>query len=202
MSTESPHAPWSALLLAGGRSSRMGEDKALLPLNGAPLWLIQARKLAVLRPGRLFISCREEQNLQQACPADLLPEWVFDPPGQGGGPLLPVLQTLKVADTALLVLAVDLPEMTSAFLEEAVSQRGDAALFFRSRHSVEPLAGIYTPAMIPLMERAVAEGRYSLRRIIEEAEDEALALVPALAPADEGLFMNANTPGEWRTVTG
>lgn len=192
-------APFSALLLAGGQSSRMGQDKAQLAWAGQSLWQVQARKLQALQPACLFIACRQEQGLHESAPPDLQAEWLFDPPGQGSGPLLPILNALTEAAKPLLVLAVDMPDMTPAFLAEILAQSPEgSALFFRTSHGIEPLAGLYTPAMIPLFEAAVAASRFSLRRLIEDVVEQGLALVLPLSPADEGLFNNANTPGEWR----
>jgi len=48
----------TALLLAGGRSSRMGFDKATLNIGGEPLWQRQLRVLCELSPATLWISAR------------------------------------------------------------------------------------------------------------------------------------------------
>lgn len=193
--------PFSVLLLAGGMSSRMRQDKALLSWCGVPLWQFQARKLKALRPAHLFIACRQEQMLHQNTPPDLTEtEWLFDPPAQGNGPLLPILNALRLCKTPLLVLAVDMPEMTVAFLREALEQLPETALFFRTAEGTEPLAGIYTPALIPMLEKAAEEARFSLRRVIDEAAGLGLAIVPPLSPPDAALFANVNTPGEWRQV--
>ncbi|MES2738519.1 MAG: molybdenum cofactor guanylyltransferase [Verrucomicrobiota bacterium] len=199
MSQTPPALPFAALLLAGGQSSRMGQDKAQLAWAGQPLWQVQARKLQALQPSPLFIACRLEQGLHESAPPDMQAEWLFDPPGQGSGPMLPILQALQQAARPLLVLAVDMPDMTPAFLAEALAQPlAGTALFFRTAHGIEPLAGLYTPALLPLLEAAAAASRFSLRRLIEDAVDQGLAIVLLLSPADESLFHNANTPGEWR----
>lgn len=182
-------------------SSRMGQDKAQLPWRGMPLWQVQARKLKSLRPVRLFIACRQEQSLHETVPPDLADaEWLFDTPEQGNGPLLPILNALRHAAAPLLVLAVDMPEMTAAFLRETLDQQPEMALFFRTEDGIEPLAGIYTPSLIPLMEKAVEESRFSLRRLIDRAAGQGLAMVLPLSSGDAALFANANTPGEWRKV--
>ncbi|MDZ4289024.1 MAG: NTP transferase domain-containing protein, partial [Prosthecobacter sp.] len=72
-----PSPPFSTLLLAGGRSRRMGQDKALLEWQGRPLWEVQLAKLQALKSERLLIACREEQGLQKNEPTI---EWLFDPP--------------------------------------------------------------------------------------------------------------------------
>ena len=48
----------SAVLLAGGESRRMGEDKAALLFHGTPLWQIQLNCLRKLQPAELLLSAR------------------------------------------------------------------------------------------------------------------------------------------------
>ena len=54
--------PFAAALLAGGRSLRMGRDKARLPWGGEPLWRHQWRTLAALEPSSLLLSCRTVED--------------------------------------------------------------------------------------------------------------------------------------------
>ena len=101
---------FAAALLAGGKSSRMGADKALLDWRGVPLWRVQLGKLIELNPDRLLLSCREEQRLK-----NVFAEFVFDPP-DNPGPLGAIARCLEIAQRPLLVLAVDMPAMTPSFL--------------------------------------------------------------------------------------
>src|SRR2546430_17648513 len=50
----------SAVLLAGGESRRMGQDKATFIFGGKPLWQIQLNLLRELRPRELFLSARTD----------------------------------------------------------------------------------------------------------------------------------------------
>lgn len=193
-----PHSSFSALLLAGGRSVRMGQDKALLDCEGQPLWLIQARKLQALQPAHLFIACREEQGLHLACPPDLPIAWLFDPPGSDVGPMGPVIEALEKTQSPLLVLAVDMPHMTACFLEDAVTFSSEKGLFFSVADGIEPLAGLYTPAMLPLLRSTFKEGQYSLRKVLRQAQDQRLAEILPASEMDVRLFANANTPEDWR----
>jgi len=53
----------TAALMLGGRSTRMGRDKAQLEIGGKPLWWIQWQKLRVLQPARLVMSGRTGQDV-------------------------------------------------------------------------------------------------------------------------------------------
>src|SRR5687767_14914896 len=100
----------SALLLAGGRSSRMGTDKALLAVSGQLLWQRQVDILRKTRPSTIYISARSADPF-----ADSLCTVVLD--GEPDlGPLSGVAAGLQAcASEYLLVLAVDLPRINSIF---------------------------------------------------------------------------------------
>src|SRR5436190_20139911 len=98
----------TAALLVGGESRRMGADKALLGIDGAPLWAWQLQKLRSLSPKKILVSARTRPSW---CPADI--EVVLDRP-PSCGPLSGLSAMLETVQTShLLVLAIDLPQMTS-----------------------------------------------------------------------------------------
>src|SRR2546428_9892635 len=95
---------FSAVLLAGGQSTRMGRDKAGIVLDGIPLWQRQFEILRELRPHEIFISGpprKEWSGLEVV--ADETPD---------AGPLAGLVASLRrCRSPLLLVLAVDLPRM-------------------------------------------------------------------------------------------
>src|SRR6185436_16930649 len=101
----------SAALLAGGRSRRMGTDKAFLPWQGRPLWEHQVEKLRALHPSRLLLSCRPEQSFPD------LPDLtrVHDEL-ENSGPLAGIAACLQACRAShLVILGVDLPLMPVEF---------------------------------------------------------------------------------------
>jgi len=173
---------FAAVLLCGGRSTRMGRDKAFIEWHGRPLWQEQLEKLRQLRPQRLLISCRAEQPIV----SDV--ERVFDPPGADAGPLGAITRCLERVQMPLLVLAVDMPWMTADFLRDQILPGG----FFRGPHGFEALCALYEPAMLPTMQKALSEGRLALQHVLESCRP----CVHRLGEEHAGLFRNANTPEE------
>src|SRR4029077_13783233 len=53
---------FSAVLLAGGESRRMGTDKATFLFRGKPLWQVQLETLRKLRPAEIFLSARTDPS--------------------------------------------------------------------------------------------------------------------------------------------
>src|SRR5262245_39904348 len=100
---------FSAVLLSAGHSTRMGRDKALLELDGVPLWERQRALLAAVGAAEIFLSARPEQV------------WVRDARGftavvhdtlPNCGPIAGITAALERASHPhLAVLAIDLPRM-------------------------------------------------------------------------------------------
>ena len=110
--------PFTAALITGGRSSRMGADKAFLDWHGRPLWEVQLAKLRAAGAAEILVCGRREQ----AFAGDgfrLIPDRKEDL-----GPLSGLANALRAAthDT-VLVLAVDMPFITVELLRELIEQR-------------------------------------------------------------------------------
>lgn len=199
-------APFAALLLAGGRSRRMGQDKAQLLWRNRPLWILQFEKLQALNPTRLLVACRKEQGLQdsrnnpnEVTTHSLDCEWLFDPPYDELGPLGAIERALRTVQMPLLTLAVDMLGMPSAFMQTRLlpQTKAQQGYFFETRHGFEPMTGLYVPAMLPVIQEAVSQGRLGLQSVLTNCVRKGLAHSERLSTSDLPLFANANTPEEW-----
>ena len=188
--------PFATVLLAGGRSTRMKQDKALLHWHGQDLWQAQLHKLQSLGAARVLLSCRREQPLFVS-PSEGV-EVMHDPEGVDEGPLGAITRCLEQVQMPLLVLAVDMPWMTAAFLREYLVPHAEPVRgqFFRGPHGDETLAGLYVPAMLPLMQEALRAKHLALQPIIEAAVHAELAATHVLGEAEMPFFRNANTPAD------
>jgi molybdopterin-guanine dinucleotide biosynthesis protein A len=184
---------FSAVLLAGGQSTRMGRDKAMLPMPGSNtlIWQHQLRTLEELRPEEIFWSGPGRPGLPGH--VRIVSDRVINAgPLAGIGACLDLLQ-----GDLLLALAVDLPRMTTAYLESllarcsplqgAVAQHGD---FF------EPLAAIYPKKLHALAAKHLGQGRYALQDFIREAAQLDALQVFSLDESDLPLFKNLNSPAD------
>jgi molybdopterin-guanine dinucleotide biosynthesis protein A len=190
------NTPFAAVLLAGGRSTRMKQDKALLHWHGQDLWQAQLHKLQSIGAARVLLSCRCEQSLFVSPSEEV--EVVHDPKGTDDGPLGAITRCLEQVQMPLLVLAVDMPWMTAVFLRDQLHKHEspDKGWFFRGPHGDETLAGLYVPAMLPLMQEALRAKHLALQPIIETAVHSELAITHALGEEQMPFFHNANTPAD------
>lgn len=188
-----PPPPFTAVLLAGGKSTRMGRDKAGVLIHGQPLWQRQLATLRALLPHELFISGKPDGPYASAgveILADNFP---------GLGPLAGVEAALRRARHPLvLVLAVDLPAMTADFLSilvrhAAASATGCVPVDDRG---FQPLAAVYPRTCLPLAESCLRETDRSMQRFVRLAVEGGLVGVRELRIGERPLFKNINQPGD------
>lgn len=184
-------APLHGLVLAGGRSSRMGRDKAALEYAGRSQL---ERAFALLDPlvSRCFVSVRADQQHDPL--RARFPQIVDAAPGVEG-PAAGILSALRAhPQSAWLVLACDLPFLDAGTLQHLIARRDPTrtATAFRSSHDglPEPLCAIYEPAARSALEAFVASGRICPRKFLIQSD--ALLLDQ---PRAESLD-NVNTPTE------
>lgn len=182
----------TALLLAGGESRRMGSNKATLLFKGEPLWARQFRTLRELQPEALWLSARVP-------PAWLPPEIELvpdEPPSRG--PLSGIAAALRRLPTShLLVLAVDLPQMTAEHLRQlcALAQPGCGVIPVRG-DLFEPLCALYPVEAAAAAQTALAGDDVSLQHFAKVLLGREQLQIHALPAADEPLYWNVNTPAD------
>lgn len=183
----------TAFILAGGKSSRMGQDKAFLELAGKTL-LARSLVLAhtVTPQVQIVGDLQKFSSFGQVVP-DIYPE---------RGPLGGIHAALSATATTLnLIVAVDLPYLTPQFLRylihEACASQAMVTLP-RAAGGFQPLCAIYQKSFVELAEKSLQAGRNKIDplfvnvplRTLEEHE----LLFHGFGPA---MFGNVNTPEEW-----
>ncbi|MEM7014126.1 MAG: molybdenum cofactor guanylyltransferase [Verrucomicrobiota bacterium] len=190
--------PIAAALIMGGKSRRMGDgiDKAQLTIDetGEPLWRIQLGKLAALEPAELFISKRHDQAGFEFPGAEFVPDAKPE-----AGPLAGIAACLKRATQPLLLcLAVDMPRVTSAFLDQQLLARADAerGLVPRIDGRWEPFAAVYPSRLADLAFRCLETDDLSLQSFIRKAELQTWDV----EPREQSWFVNINTPEDLAVI--
>ncbi len=188
--------PVSAGILAGGASSRMGENKALLDFRGRPL--VQ-HQLDLLRPLFQEVLIGANQPLPFAgfgarIVPDLLPARCS---------LVGVHALIAAASTPyVFAVACDLPFLNPDLIRYLVDQREqtDVVLPYSDR-GPEPLHAVYGKTCLPAIESAARRGDWKMTSFLADVRV-ARVDVREAAWAVEGRspFTNANTPDEWRAA--
>jgi molybdenum cofactor guanylyltransferase len=192
---------FSALLLAGGESRRMGRDKATMGLGGRPLWKRQLELLRALCPEQIFISART----QPAWLPNNVELLLDDPPSRGPlSGLAKALVTLRT--THLIALAVDMPFMTADEFRKLLERtREDCGVVPIVWDRAEPLAAIYPAAAAADFQRALAGSDFSLQSLVSKLAAAAKIKLWPVANEAVHLYRSVNEPSdvkEWRFPNG
>jgi molybdopterin-guanine dinucleotide biosynthesis protein A len=183
---------FSAVLLAGGESRRMGRDKAGVVFGDEPLWRRQLRILRDLGPEKVFVSARTESSWLPDGTKLLLDE----PPSRG--PLSGLTKALEQMQTShLVVLAVDMPFVTREQLEflcrEATEGCGVVPII---REQAEPLAAIYPREAAPDFVSALAGPDLSLQPLVRKLVAAGKVRAFPVPQEDERFYRSINTPAD------
>jgi molybdopterin-guanine dinucleotide biosynthesis protein A len=185
--------PVKALILAGGRSTRMGKDKALMLFGSKTFWqyLVEVAEEAGLE---VLISCRKDQENLFRHRLSVIPE-LFDSIGPMGGILSAMI---TYPDNAWLVMACDMPEITLATIKTILNERNqtkDATVFQLNNEHIEPLFAIWEPGIQKRMMLSFEEGAYSLKKILEKSNLNIIDVKDNLFA-----FNNINTPDDYNKL--
>jgi len=179
----------TGFVLAGGKSTRMGRDKALLDWNGHTLLDHMADLL-----------CGITEQVQ-VVGRDPLPDRL-----PGRGPLSGIATALEVTSTdANLIIAVDLPHLTKDFLKYLRSRLENSSypLVACKIGSAFPLClGVWRP-MLPEIHRRLSAGQFSVSGLIESGNSAVISEKDLQKSGfDAKIFVNINTPEDYTNALG
>ena len=188
--------PLYGLVLAGGRSRRMGRDKALLEVDGRTQLERAMAALADVTE-RQFVSTRKDQgdDSERGRYDQVVDRYEDLGPIAG---ILSALETYPAADW--LIVACDLPNLDAETLRYLVANRDPNATFtaFESSHDglPEPLCAIYPAESVATVRQFVDDGIVCPRKMLIRS-DTALLVQPNPRALD-----NVNTPDDLEAVAG
>ncbi len=188
----------AVLILAGGMSRRMGQDKALLELEGIPL-LRRTWNIAHALSNAVWVVTSRPEAYGVLLPPSV--RWIYEtPPAPGvtpAGPLVAFTQALaQIEADWVLLLACDLPALQLDVLDQwrqtlpDVSSRTIAYLP-RTVKGWEPLCGFYRHSSLPSLQAYIAAGGRSFQQWIDQQTVQSIPDVPA------AILLNCNTPEDW-----
>jgi molybdopterin-guanine dinucleotide biosynthesis protein A len=193
--------PITGIILAGGQSRRMGQNKALLSSPGREQVTFVERLAALLRPlcAEMLLVARDQTAAAEytALPGvrivtDIVP---------GVGPLMGLYSGLRATSTDhAIVLAVDMPFVQPAMLAYLLALPRHEAIIVPVVNGVpQVLLAIYPRSILPIIESRLLEGRRDPRSLLDSIpvtyldESQLLQIDPTLRS-----FVGVNTPEELR----
>jgi len=193
---EKPALDTAVMILAGGRSSRMGQDKCALTLGGRSFLEIaesrtQGFPLRLLSCGKETLSLPGFVTVQDDMPAC--------------GPIGGIVSCLRYSPLPwLLVLPCDMPLLTADALWHLMARRDDGSdyLFFSESGKLRAMPALLRAAPARrFLERAAAQGQFCFGRLL--AQQTRARGVPVETLTGGGLILrNINTPEDYRRLRG
>ena len=180
-------SPVQGLVLAGGKSSRMGQDKTQLVYHG------KAQRdcvVDILENNLLqtFVSVAKDQKISTH-------EYIQDK-FVGLGAFGAICSAFQYdPNKAWLVVAIDLPFVTEDLIKLLLQKRNPkkiaTAIKGKSKEFVEPLITIYEPKAYPVLLSYLAQGYSCPRKVLINSDVE-------IVEVDDDLIRNVNTPDEYQ----
>lgn len=182
-----------AFILAGGRSSRMGENKALLPFNGKSMFehtiaLAQEVSQSVCVVG----DPNEYSNFDVDCVSDII---------QNIGPIGGIYTALKTSKAEhVLILSVDSPMLSKELLNRLFHPEWKTTdiSYFQHKSQQYPLTAIYSKSSLREIEQQIETGNFKVRDCFDKLRVKAIELT-----VDEVVQLaNINTKEDLRRYEG
>jgi len=180
----------TAILFAGGKSSRMMQDKSLMPFGGyKTLSEYQYRRLQKFFK-KVYISTKEEKF-------DFGPSLILDQYSQNS-PLVGLISAFEmIPEEAFFVLSVDAPFVSQTIIErlyEAGRESTYDAIIAQSPGGVQPLCGIYRRSIVPSAKSFIAKEDHKLTNLLKASKSHYVKF-------DEELpFQNLNHPQDYKAA--
>ena len=178
-----------AVIFAGGKSSRMGTDKATLPFgNYGSLAEYQYRRLTRLFRDVYIGSKTDKFDFEAPL---ILDRCEASSPMAG---LVSAFETLKKAD-AIFVLSVDAPFVDESIISELICTDGNAdAVIARCCQKLQPLCGLYRRSVLPYAKSALEADKHKMGRLLEELNTHYVSF------EEKKAFLNLNRPEEYEAA--
>ncbi len=179
----------NALILIGGQSKRMGNDKSILKYHGIPQWKYLYNILDKL-VDTVYVSVRPNQKFN-------FPNLITDKV-VGLGPFGAILTALETKpNEAFLVVATDLPFIDKKTIESLIKNRdtskGATALQAKSKEYPEPLVTIWEPKSLATLQSFYKNKIYKLIQVLKSIP------IKKIVVADQ-IVKNINTEMEYHKV--
>jgi len=178
-----------AVILAGGKSSRMGEDKALLPFRGYnSLAKYQYERLKKLFP-RVYISTKEPKF-------DFEAPLLFDKSSEISSPLIALQSILEQLQKPIFLIAVDMPFVPLSEIQKLLAlyqkKPNFDAYIFKSPHGLEPTCAIYTPKTLHTISHMIDQKLHKMNIFLSKIN------ISMVQSKHEKYFTNLNYKEEYQ----
>ena len=182
----------TGIILSGGKSSRLGQEKGLATFNGKPL---VSYAINVLQPvcGKLIISANNQIEEYKKYGYDVVQDEV-----SGVGPMGGILACLKKSVSRFnIILSCDTPFINTGLFGYLLSFAEYYQVIVPKHDGfIEPLCAIYSTNVLWELQNAIDRGNYRMHDFFTKVAFKAVSIKPDLHFFTDDLFVNINTSRE------
>jgi molybdenum cofactor guanylyltransferase len=182
---------YSGILLSGGKSSRMGEDKAFMRYQNRYLYEFSLSILKLFSEEILLSSGNPRfKHLEYPCIVDEISNL---------GPLGGIFSCLRlIKNEYAIVLPCDMPFITEKIVKFLIenSDGFDITIALNHENHPEPLIGIYSSSLIPAIEEMIHSNQYKMQELFLRANTN-FVKIPDIKPES---FRNINYPEDFNSL--
>ncbi|MCR9172141.1 MAG: molybdenum cofactor guanylyltransferase [bacterium] len=177
---------YSGIILAGGKSARMGQDKALMELDGTPM-IQHVTKLLSDFVSEIIVASNNKVH------------HVFGDIGVtdnviNAGPMAGIEAGLKIAkNDACIVLSCDTPFLDVEILSSLTESHFQDAVIARCEERVHPLIGIYRKSALPTIQEQLNQKNFKMMELLKKINTDYVDF-PSTKSKN---FINLNTQEAW-----
>ena len=177
-----------AVILAGGKSSRMGRDKALLPFKGEEsLTLYQYRRLSKIF-NRVYISSKGDKFSKNLY-------IIEDKISNISSPMVALEAILSsIEGEAVFIVGVDMPFISKDVIHTLIKQYKNShkVVIAHSPNGLEPLCGIYPKSILNIVKNLIDKNEHRLHTLLSIVDIEIVKF------KDKDIFLNINRPSDYQ----
>lgn len=179
----------SAIVLSGGLSSRMGQDKCDLEFDGETLLNVQIDKLKNIGIKDIIASGYRSNNSKALVLKDDIMK----------GPLSGILIGLNnIKNDRAFVISVDVPLVTEMIIKKTIDfsfEKDYELVMVKHSGNREPLIGVYKKSLTDKIEKILSGDKYSVMKLAEETEYDFVDI-----DSDDKYFLNINNKEDYKKL--
>jgi molybdenum cofactor guanylyltransferase len=179
----------TGIVLIGGKSSRMGEDKAMMVYKKRSLYKIAVENIAPFCD-KIYLSANQQQISQVTFEYPTIQDQ-FD----GEGPLGGIISCHRYIQERLLIISCDLPLISQIEIEALTNlhnhNNGCTMFYNDSTGHYEPMLSIWEKEVLDLLDEYFISGGRSIQQFLKQQK------IVKIIPSTLQNFKNVNTVDDW-----
>ncbi len=186
----------TGIILAGGISSRMGTDKALIEINGKSM--IENACILLKDFCDEIILSTSVSVIYSLVNVTSIPD---EKPGLG--PIGGIYTCLQHSNTDKnLIIAVDIPFINRGIIKYLIENMDDTDIILPMNECLkpEPLCAIYSKSVLPALEKMIKDNDLAVHNLINHVKVKTIQINKEKEFYDEKLFYNLNTPADLNKI--